>query len=107
MQIITSAFALLVSFALFAPSAAEETSTRWWSGEVESALDRAGANRQELEGALGKAPEAWRAPLAFLVEHMPPPDLNEVKGGFLLEDVDLALRARARAPWGASLPEEI
>lgn len=43
----------------------------------------------------------------FLVEHMPPEDRDTLSTAFLLENLDLALRARAEFPWATSVPEPL
>jgi predicted esterase len=78
-----------------------------WSAEVEQALKTAGDNRGELEKALAQAPEGQRKGMAFLVANMPDGDLKSLHARFLLENVDLAYRARKETAWGRSVPEEI
>ena len=43
----------------------------------------------------------------FLVEHMPPADRKTLSAGYLTENLDLALKARATFPWAKDVPEEI
>lgn len=43
----------------------------------------------------------------FLVEHMPPSDKETLTAGFLTENLDLAMKARADFPWSKDVPEEI
>jgi len=43
----------------------------------------------------------------FLVEHMPPSDKETLTAEFLTENLDLALKARAKFPWAKDVPEEI
>lgn len=43
----------------------------------------------------------------FLVEHMPAADKEALSIGFLTENLDLALKARATFPWAKDVPEEI
>ena len=52
-------------------------------------------------GALGE--KAAR----FLVEHMPPSDKETLTAEFLTENIDLALKARAKVTWAKDVPEEI
>ena len=52
-------------------------------------------------GALGE--KAAR----FLVEHMPPSDKETLTAEFLTENLDLALKARAKFTWAKDVPEEI
>ncbi|MFU8892454.1 MAG: transglutaminase domain-containing protein [Luteolibacter sp.] len=43
----------------------------------------------------------------FLVEHMPASDKEALTAGFLIENLDLALKARETFPWAGDVPEEI
>lgn len=43
----------------------------------------------------------------FLVEHMPESDKAKLSAGFLIENLDLALKARAAFPWAKEVPEGI
>jgi transglutaminase-like putative cysteine protease/predicted esterase len=43
----------------------------------------------------------------FLIENMPPSDKQELSAEFLLENLDLALKARSTFPWAREVPEEI
>jgi predicted esterase len=43
----------------------------------------------------------------FLVEHMPPSDKESLTAGFLTENLDLAMKARADFPWAKDVPEEM
>jgi hypothetical protein len=52
----------------------------------------------------------WRNPIGekaarFLVEHMPPPDKETLTAEFLTENLDLALKARAKFPWAKDVPK--
>src|SRR5829696_1819326 len=73
----------------------------WWPPAVEACLPRAGGNRGELLDALRRAPARQRDGMAFLIANMPERDLRSLSVAFLLEEVDLAYRARAAAPWGS------
>ena len=77
------------------------------SPPIAAALERAGANRGEIENALSRCPSTQRQAMAFLVENMPDRDLRELTAEFLLDNCRLAAEARDAAPWGKSLPEEI
>jgi hypothetical protein len=74
---------------------------------VEAALAKAGKNRPELEKALRDAPADLRRGMVFLIENMPDADLTALKAHFLLENLDLAYKARAAVPWGKDIPEAI
>jgi pimeloyl-ACP methyl ester carboxylesterase len=43
----------------------------------------------------------------FLVENMPPSDKKNLTVKFLTENLDLAIKARAKFPWAKHVPEEI
>ena len=80
---------------------------RWWSDGVEASLARADAARAGWTKALHAVDAAQRPGLAFLLEHMPTPDLASLDPALVLEDVRLAYEVRAQVPWGAELPEEV
>src|SRR4051812_6223844 len=79
----------------------------WWPAAVEARLTRADINRSELLDALKRVPARQRDGMAFLIAHMPERDLRLLSADFLLENVDLAYRARAEAPWGKRVPDDI
>ncbi len=72
---------------------------------VTRALDRAGANRAEMEKALASAPVEQRPVMRWLVAHMPEGDLKTLDAGFLLEECDGATRTWSQSRW--SVPQEI
>lgn len=77
------------------------------SQAVERALAEAGASRKELEEALRRVPAAQREGMTFLIENMPAPDLRALSADYLLENVALAYRALAEAPWKARIPKAL
>ena len=93
--------------ALPLPAVPAQDKAPWWPDEVERALARSGANRAELVKALRDTPAAQRKGMAFLIAHMPDRDLKSLRAAFLLENVQLAYRARAEVPWGPRIPEDI
>ncbi len=104
----TGVLSLLLVCSLVPPRAvADGDKAAWWPDEVEQALKKAGKNRDELESALAKTPEARRKGMAFLVANMPESDLKTLHADFLLENLDLAYKAREQTPWGGRIPEEI
>jgi hypothetical protein len=104
----TSAAWLLVLGPLMLPvPAAAEGKAPWWPAAVEQALKRAGANRAALVKALESTPKDQRQGMAFLIANMPDRDLRALSAEFLLENVELAYKARKQVPWGARLPEEV
>ena len=48
-----------------------------------------------------------RKGMAFLIANMPDHDLRSLHADFLLQNVDLAYRARKQFPWGVRIPEDI
>ncbi len=83
------------------------TGTRWWSDATESSLSLSGANRQELVLALEKVPANQRKGLQFLIENMPPRDLNSLTSSFLLDNLEMTYKAVQTAPWTSKIPDEI
>lgn len=75
--------------------------------ELTSQLELAGDNRGQLEQALRDCPSEQQAALQFLIQHMPPRDLQNLTAAFLLEHVAIAYEARAAAKWGSSIPDDI
>jgi len=71
------------------------------------AFERAGANAGELRAALAEIEPGLRADLEWLISTMPEVDLEQLKASYLVTNVRLAAEARARAPWGKSIPESI
>src|SRR5207248_844638 len=103
-----SALCFLLAGALAAPPALRaDDKPAPQPDEVELALKKAGPNRDELAAALAKAPEEQRKGMAFLIANMPDRDLQSLHADFLLENVDLACKARKEAAWGAKVPEEV
>ncbi len=98
-----SALAFVLSSILWAAA----PPTGWWPAAIEKALSRAGANRSELLDALRRVPAIQRVGMTFLIDNMPERDLRSLSASVLLENVELAYRARAEAPWGRLLPNEV
>lgn len=68
-----------------------------WGAPIDDFVEQA----REQHGELGE--RAAR----YLVENMPDADREALTTDFLLENLDLALRARSEFPWAASVPESI
>jgi predicted esterase len=102
-----SASFLLATFMLFVAPLPAQDKAAWWSAEVEQALKRAGDNRKELVHALTNIPAEQRPGLTFLLVNMPEPDLRSLRGDFLLENTDLAYKARKQLAWGEQIPEDV
>ena len=99
-----SVFALLVAGCAGASSrtAAEPPPL---SPQVQAALKRAGANKNELLTALKKAPAEQREGMEFLIANMPQPDLTALKADFLLENTANAYAVMKEVPWGKDIPK--
>ncbi|MFN7588796.1 MAG: transglutaminase domain-containing protein [Planctomycetota bacterium] len=74
---------------------------------IVAAFARAGSNRAELAQAWQQVPDAQRASLAFLLEHLPDGDATTLTAAFLLREVAQAHAARAAVPWGKDLAEPL
>ena len=74
---------------------------------IDAALDRAGANRGELERALHDVPDSQRRGMAFLLRYMPDRDLRGLDADYLLENVDLAYQAWNDSPWHDQVSEDL
>ena len=71
---------LAVLLPCLAAAAAEDPSTqaRWWSEAAEQSLIQGGTNRDALLRALNQTPAAQRPAMQFLLENMPPRDLQSL-----------------------------
>lgn len=70
-------------------------------------LEAAGDRASVWTEAIQEAPEAQKAALAFLVAHMPGPDLKTLDKDYLLKNVRLAYEAREATLWARALPESL
>jgi hypothetical protein len=70
-------------------------------------LERAAANRPQIEAAYHGVTGAEQEGMTFLIQHMSTPDLQTLSAEFLLENVREAYVAKRAAPWAASLPDDI
>jgi hypothetical protein len=77
------------------------------SAAIESALDRAGKNRPQIEAALSRVPADQAFAMRWLVERMPTSDLQKLDAEFLLRNCDLAYRAWNDSPWRKQVPEDV
>lgn len=101
-----SALTLACSALVASATAAPAQISRYDEG-LEQALARAGTNARELIVAISEAPEAARADMQWLIKHMPEADLRSLRADFLVENLRLALEARAATPWGQAVPEDV
>lgn len=74
---------------------------------LSKALDRAGDNRKELEKALKECANEQKEGMAFIIAYMPDRDLHELSADFLLENINLAYKARAAFEWAKEIPDSI
>ncbi len=74
---------------------------------LQAQLEKASANRAELQSALDRSPAEEREGLEFLIENMPERDLKSLKSDYLLENCRLAYQAWREAPWKDKIPKEI
>ena len=74
---------------------------------VAKGIERAGANRAQLEAALQAVPKDQLTGMQWLIEHMPERDAQALTKEFLLEHCDEAYRAWRAAPWHASVSEDL
>jgi len=74
---------------------------------VEAAFARATENRAALENAWRDVPDAQRAAMQFLLQHLPDGDATTLTAEFLLREVAQASAARAQVLWGKQLSDEL
>jgi hypothetical protein len=74
---------------------------------IQGAIERAGTNAAEIRRALDAAPASRRPGMEFLVANMPDSDLKSLSADFLLENLDLAYRARSEALWQDRLSDDL
>ena len=106
-RIPTFAFVLYCLFVFPQSSsiAIDETKAR----TIDQSLELAAKNKAEIQKALK---ECNQSPLEtksirFLVQHMPPEDLQTLSSKFLVENVRIAIKARNESKWAQKVPEDI
>jgi predicted esterase len=62
---------------------------------------------EDFLAAASKHGEFGEKAARFLVEHMPEHDKQALTAEFLIENLDLAMKARATFPWSKDVPEEL
>lgn len=97
---------LFVAVAAAAPGQAPNSDSPLSPG-LAATLAAAGDNRVELEKALDAVTAAERTSLEFLLTHMPKHDAQTLSAEFLVGQVKAAHLARAQAPWGSDLSDEL
>ena len=75
--------------------------------EIEARLPLAKGNRGEIDKVWADTPRPQRAGLEFLLLNMSEKDLRSLKAEFLLENSELAYKARAEFPWAKAVPDDI
>ena len=86
---------------------AELADTEVSDAQIQSALERSGDNRDQIEKALAvSTPEQLRA-TRFLIAYMPERDLTSLSSKFINGNVRLAYEARAATAWGKMIPESL
>ena len=74
---------------------------------LEQALSKAGNNKASLQQVLNTVPNDMKDGAAFLIAYMPQRDLESLSSDFLLNNIELAYRAKAKFPWTKQLPDSI
>ena len=74
---------------------------------IEARLQLARENRSELEEAIESAPADQRAAVEFLILNMPKKDLQSLSAKFLLDNVKVAYKTRAAAPWADQVSDDL
>lgn len=75
--------------------------------QVARVLAAAGENKAQLVATLEAVRPEHRVAAAFLIAHMPERDLRSLSSEFLVENIELACKARAEMPWGKGVPDEL
>jgi hypothetical protein len=74
---------------------------------LDSALVKAGENRNELETALQNTPRELKESTAFLISWMPEGDLRALDADFIMDQVNGAALVREEFSWCSALPDSI
>jgi len=77
------------------------------AGVEKQVLSAAADNRAELAKALKKVPARQREGMQFLLDNMPAPDRENLSAEYLLDNVALAYKGLAAAPWAKQIPPDI
>jgi hypothetical protein len=64
-------------------------------------------NASDLQRAVELAPAEQKSAMRQLISGMPERDQQTLKADYLLRNVSLAFEAKAKAPWGGKIPEDI
>lgn len=77
------------------------------SAEVQSALERAGENRPELEKAITESRATAAKEMDLLISRASQYDLVNLTAEHLADNVSTALKTKQEMEWGRSIPEEM
>ncbi len=67
----------------------------------------AGPLDEFVDAARQRHGESGAVAARFLVDHMPPKDREALSASFLIENLDLAFRARSEFEWAKNVPEAL
>ncbi|MBD0401212.1 transglutaminase family protein [Flammeovirga sp. EKP202] len=74
---------------------------------LENAINKAGDNKVEIEKAISDASKEQKNGMAYLISYMPERDLKSLSAAYLINNVELAYKAKAEFPWAQNLPDSI
>lgn len=103
-RIITS---LLITFVLFSCSSKYEGIDQEYHQLLEQSIKKAGNNKNEIEKAINGVPTNEKNGMAYLISYMPERDLKTLSSDYLIENINLAYKAKIEFSWAKSLPDSI
>ncbi|WP_044200885.1 transglutaminase family protein [Flammeovirga sp. OC4] len=74
---------------------------------LENAIHKAGDNKVEIEKAINNVSKEQKNGMAYLVAYMPERDLKSLTASYLINNVELAYKAKSEFPWAQNLPDSI
>ncbi len=74
---------------------------------VTEAIEKAGANKEELVTSMKLCPKNQLEGLGFLLANMPERDLAGLSSDFILENISLAYSVMDSVKWGSAIPNNI
>ena len=74
---------------------------------IKDRIGKAGKNKNEIQNAIAKVSKSQSAGMEWLILHMPIEDLKIVNSKFLIENCELAYKARKQSSWGKNIPDSI
>jgi len=83
------------------------SSTQQFTFPLFNALNKSGTNQAELIKALKEAPAEQKKAVEFLISFMPERDLRDLSAKYILENVNLAYKAKNEFPWAKKVPEMV